>query len=288
MAACDQLLRIQGAKPGMALAEGRKLRRVLGREERAGDVDEAATGLVLFDRTARGYLVPEARRRIIEAAREVERAVGAVDRLIHGSRAPLAGEIRVTSTDSLCLLLLPAILADLARSAPDLKIELLSTNRQLDLGRAHAEITIRPALGLPEDLAGVRAATMTFRAYAARGAAPELWLGLAGPLRRSAPEQWLDASVAPERIVRRADSFVILRELAASGQGRAILPTFLGAADPRLCELPGVFPELAVPVWVACHADFVEVPRIAELRTTLAAAVARHADLLAPGPGASG
>ena len=80
---------------------------------------EAAAGVEIFAKTARGYTVPEAYDALIEAAREVDRAVQAVGRMVHGARSPLSGEIRVTATDSLCQTVLPKIVASLAQRGRD-------------------------------------------------------------------------------------------------------------------------------------------------------------------------
>ncbi len=244
---------------------------------------EEAAGFEIFDKTARGYVVPGARKRIIDAAREVDRAVQAVGRMLQGARAPLAGEVRVTSTDSFCLCVLPPIVARLRHVSPDLRIELLCSNSHLDLARTHADITVRPAMKLPDDLVGEAAAMLgfgLFRARRARGARGEAWLGISGPASRSRVGQWIAAEVDPARIVAAADSFLVLRELAAEGQGMAILPDFLGSEDARLERVAGRMPEMAVDIWVASHADLADVPRIAQTRRALSRALAAVAGRL--------
>ncbi|MEZ5723207.1 MAG: hypothetical protein R3D59_17860 [Paracoccaceae bacterium] len=84
---------------------------------------------------------------------------------------------------------------------------------------------------------------------------------------------WLDANVDAATIAGRADSFPVLREMVAAGQGRAILRcsatrTATGA------EIDDVLPPMAVDVWVASHADLAEVPRIRAVRAMLVRALA--------------
>ena len=241
---------------------------------------EDAAGFEIFDKTARGYVVPGARKRIIDAAREVDRAVQAVGRMLQGTRAPLSGEVRVTSTDSLCLFVLPPIVARLRQVSPDLRIELLCSNSHLDLARTHADITVRPAVKLPDGLVGEAASMLGFGLFRARGSAAESWLGISGPASRSRVGQWIAAEVDPARIVAAADSFLVLRELAAEGQGMAILPDFLGTEDARLERVAGRIPEMAVDIWVASHADLADVPRIARTRRALTRALAAVAGRL--------
>ncbi|MDJ0824344.1 MAG: LysR family transcriptional regulator [Rhodobacter sp.] len=241
---------------------------------------EARHGSPVFERTARGYTIPADGLRLIEAAREVENAVLAVDRMIDGAKAPLRGVVRITSTDTLCHTVLPRILAELAGEAEGLRLELICANAHVDLARMHADIAVRPALTLPDDLDGVAAARLGFAVYAARPD-PGRWLGLSGPLARSRPAEWLAEAVRPGAVAGSADSFVTLREMAAAGLGRAVLPCILGEGDPRLERHGAPLAEAEVPIWVAAHADLAGAPRIRVVRDRLATSLrAREAELL--------
>lgn len=241
---------------------------------------EEASGLALFDKGPHGYDVPADQRRIIEATREVEQAVQAVRRMLQGFRAPLSGEVRVTSTDTFCLFVMPEVLMRLRADAPDLKVELLCSNAHLDLARTHADIAVRPAAQLPDDLVGEAPARLGFAAFRAVGYDGADWLGISGPLERSVPGRWLAANIAPARIAAAADSFPVLREMTACGLGQAILPAFLCDGDPRLVRMTEVFEPTSVDIWVASHADLVAVPRIAEVRRTFCDALSAMAPRL--------
>jgi len=233
---------------------------------------EAWHGASLFERSHSGYRVPPDRQRVLAALREVQSAVLTVARLMQGGQAPLSGAVRLTSTDSVCQLILPPILAAIRRDAPELRFDLYATNAHLELGRLQADITVRPAMALPDDLFGVVGAEIGFAVYAAGEAlAGTQWLGIGGPSARSVPAQWIEANIPPERIAGAADSFLILREMAVSGQGRAILPCYLGDPDPRLTRLEGLIPPMRVSLWVASHVDLADTPRIRTVRGMLAA-----------------
>ena len=245
---------------------------------------EEATGVTVFDRTARGYRVAPRRGRIIAAIRAMEEAALGVARSLDAARAPLAGTVRVTSTDTLCLTVLAPIVARLMNAAEGLSIELNAQNLPSDLARLDADIAVRPAVALPPGLVGDRAGLLHFGVYAA----PEIpngpdigWLGFGGTLRRSKPSAWLDDNVSEEEVAGWADSFPVLREMAASGQGRAILPCVLGDGDRRLVRVHGLLPEMNVDIWVASHADLADVPRIRAVRDMLVRALADAPELAA-------
>ena len=241
---------------------------------------EEAAGMPLFDKTARGYAVSATMARVIDATREVDRAVQAVGRVLRGTAAPLAGDVRVTSTDSLCQFVLAPIVARIARELPELRVQLLCSNAHLDLGRTHADIAIRPAIELSQDLTGERAALLGFGLFRKAGSAPRNWLGIAGALSRSRVGKWLDAEINPDQIIASADSFLILREMAAEGLGMAILPAFLGIEDPRLEPVADAIPDLSVDIWVASHSDLADVPRISAVRRLLAQALGEQSTRL--------
>lgn len=236
---------------------------------------EDRNGAPVFDRTPQGYRVPAHAREVIEALRAVEAAVLGVERRIEGTRIPLQGEVRITSTDTFCHSLLPELLAPLCAEATELRIELIAANAHLDPARLDADVTVRPAAALPEGLAGRAAARLDFAAYAIPGGAPLKWLGLRGALEGSAPGRWMAEAVKPEDQAGAADSFQTLKAMAVAGIGRAILPAMLGDPDPRLERLEGILPPLSVPIWVASHPDLAELPRIRAVVNHLTTALGR-------------
>lgn len=241
---------------------------------------EEASGVEIFEKTGRGYVVSGAHKRVIEAAREVDRAVQSVARTLQGVRAPLTGDVRVTSTDTFCQYVLPPIVSELRRSSPELRIELLCTNTHLDLARTHADITVRPTDKLADDLVGEVGAKLGFGLFRRKDSKTTDWLGICGPLSRSLIGRWMEGAIDPARIIACADSFPVLREMAAAGQGMAPMPWFLGHEDARLEEVHGIIPDISVDIWVASHADLADVPRIAETRRALVRALAKTAPRL--------
>lgn len=241
---------------------------------------EARHGTQVFDRTAQGYAVRPDRLRVIEAAREVSRAAAAVERLMSGLDAPLTGDVRITSTDSLCQFLLPEVISDLHKSLPELRISLICANAHLNLSRLEAQVTVRPAEKLGEGLTGDIAGHMGMAVYTGTDGANS-WLGFGGTLTRSRPAGWLEEQAADSGYAAVADSFPVLRELVAQGIGRAVLPCFIADGDPRLRRIADLPADRSVPVWVACHEDLIAVPRLSAVRHELLEAMdARRVQLL--------
>lgn len=251
------------------------LRRVASYEEQLGTV--------LFERTAHGYQVLMDKRDVFAAAREAENALRVVQNLGGHARPLLSGTVRVTSTDTFCHSILPEIAAQLQSQTNQLYIELLSTNAHIDLGRLQADITVRPAQKLDDELIGEQAAIMGFSAYVSRTLPPEKsndWIVLVGPLSRSQPAEWMAKTIPQTAYVAAADSFQTLRRLAVAGLGCTFLPRFIGDAETGLKRLETSAPEMSVPIWVASHSDLAQTPRIRALRAQLSACLSERADVL--------
>ncbi|SHJ80650.1 DNA-binding transcriptional regulator, LysR family [Shimia gijangensis] len=236
---------------------------------------EAQNGGPVFEKTPTGYRVLPERVHVIEAARDVENAVFSVNRLMQGAQSSMRGSVRISSTDSICQILLPPIIAKLQTESPDLKIELLSNNGHLDFTRMQADILVRPAMALPEGLHGEVATNLIFEACSTPDC-DQKWLAMKGPLANSAPAKWMSENVDPKDITTGSDSFLVLRNMAVLGMGIAILPKFVNDAGSDLVLRSEKMPSLPVPIWVGSHADLRDVPRIRTVRQRIQSGLANQ------------
>lgn len=229
---------------------------------------EASHGGAVFERSAKGYRILPDRLPVIEAAREVGHAISHVARLMEDVQARPGGVVRVASTDTFCLKVLPPLVARLASENSPLRLDFLASNQHLDFTQLQADITVRPTLSLPDALAGVSPCALRLCAVR-RPDAPDRWIGPAGPLARSAPGRWQAKAIAPETIVAAADSFLVLHALVRAGVGQAFMPAFLVAPGAGFEPVPDV-PVFDVPIWVASHIDLQDVPRLRAVRGLIA------------------
>ncbi|QQA44663.1 LysR family transcriptional regulator [Pelagovum pacificum] len=264
---------VAGAARELGVNHATVLRRIAAFEARAGQP--------VFERTPHGYRLPPDQFRLIEAARDVAAAVDGVERLVSG-RSGQRQAVRITSTDTLCTMILPPIVAELARAGT--QIDLRCSNRHLDLSRMHADITVRPAKALPPDLTGEIAGHLGLATYAS---SPDVsgWLTAQGPLAKSVVAEWQADQGSTADSSGGADSFLVLRELAAQGLGRTMLPCCVGEADPRLVRISDPDLEFSVPVWVASHVELGDVARLRQVRERLVAALGAQSRLLSSGQG---
>lgn len=242
---------------------------------------ETRHNIELFEKTSRGYVVRVDQHRILKAVQEVESSIAAVERAIHGMKAPLRGVVRLTSTDTFCQAVLPDIVTGYQAREGAIHIELISTTAHLDLSRLNADVAVRPTPELSSDLVGEIVAVLRFDVFAPINGSSDRWLAPTGQLKRSVAATWMTENVKPSQIAGSADSFLTLRELAAAGIGQVILPSFLGNSDERLVRRNNILPDLRVNIWVASHADLADVPRIRGVRRVLSEALTDDAERLA-------
>ncbi len=243
---------------------------------------EETRGVRVFEKGPRGYAVRPDSLPIVEAARDAADAVARVGELARGQR-PWERPVRITATDSFSIHILPPIVSRLAADPELPPIEVHCTNARRDLGRLHADITVRPAHKLPPDLSGEVAGHLGFGVYGGAGGAGRGFLGLSGEMATSPTAEWLRNQTDDRQFRLSADSFLVLAEWAALGMGLAWLPCFVGEAHEGLEAVPGQPPQAPVPIWVASHIELAEVPRLKMLRARICTELRAMSGVLAAG-----
>lgn len=244
-------------------------------------------GIQIFDRANSGYRIRADQTALVDALSTLREAFAATERALAGQGVGVHGPVKITSTDSLVSTVLPAAVAHLRQRHPDLSVELIATNTRLDFGQLDAEVTIRPAPSLPNDLIGERATSLSFAAFAHTdylsnhpSARQHHWLTGAGPLLRSPPGRWQTANISPETVALSADSFITLRQLCLQKLGLAILPCCVVSPEMPLRRLDALVAPMKTNLWVANHKDLDTIPRIKACRDFLVASLKDQADLL--------
>ncbi|CEJ16122.1 HTH-type transcriptional activator AmpR [bacterium YEK0313] len=227
---------------------------------------EARLKVRLFDRLPTGYALTAAGEEILAMARELSGQVAALERKILGRDLRLDGSLRVTTTDTLMVSLLPPLLARFLRDHPGIVLEVTTTNQLANLTKRDADVAIRPAADPPETLVGRKVADVAFAVYAAPGAAAESgvrrWVGTDAGLAGTVAARWLAAEVPEGAIALRADTMVGMAEAAAAGIGAAVLPCYLGDRWPGLERLGAVIDNPRSALWVLTHEDLRRTARV--------------------------
>ena len=235
---------------------------------------EAALAVRCFERRADGYRLTESGRKLLEHAERVEYDLLGLSRASDAEDSMVSGLVAVTASDSVTLPFLIPALPGLRARYPDLRLDLLSSNKVLSLARREADIAVRMVRPEEGDLLARRIATMNFGLYATteyleRAGAP----AAVGDLKRHALIDWLEdypkAATAAwfrnaaggNNAVLRLNGVQERLSAATAGLGIACLAFIMA----RGSGLRRVLPDVAVPpleLWLLAHPDSARVKRV--------------------------
>jgi len=223
---------------------------------------EADAGVRLLSRTTRGVSLTEAgselNQRAVQILAEFDEALDAAA----GHGDAITGRLRLATPLSFGIAHLSAALAEFASQHPRLQLDVMYSDRFVDLVREGFDAAVRIAelkdsSLVARRLAPMRAVIVASPLYLARHGTPEVPGDLAAHealIYTGSPnwEIWRFRSGQRNLSVRvqgrlRADNGEALREAAIAGLGVALLPTWLTAADIARGALVQVLPHCAMP-----------------------------------------
>jgi DNA-binding transcriptional LysR family regulator len=239
---------------------------------------EKQVGRRLVLRQPTGYKLTELGQGIVSYAERVEEAMQALQRRLAASDTELTGTVRVTCPEVLGLRLMRARLIEKFNGQyPGLRVEMIVSDKYLDLANGEADVAFRACLPMPTDLTlfGRKIAPSPWAVYASRGYIErrgDTWRGqeinghavvqFEASLRDHPAARWL-LSVAPEATVAaRGSSVPAVLTAVKSGVGVGALPVSLGDHESDLVKLFGPIPNLPSDIYLLIHEDMKETPRV--------------------------
>src|SRR6185295_9542209 len=210
-----------------------------------------------------------------DAARRMADGVLALTRGLAGARSPSRGVVRVTTSQVAATWLLPAVLARLQRSHPEIEIELVASNELTNLLRREADIAVRMVRPAQASLIAKKLGDIEIVA-----AANKSYLAKAPPLR-SVDDLFAHRLIGYDRddtIVRgaaakgvtlaradfalRTDDQVAYGRLVAEGAGVGFVARYNLRHWPGVVVvLPGLIAG-TLPCWLAVHREIRSNPRV--------------------------
>jgi DNA-binding transcriptional LysR family regulator len=229
--------------------------------------------------------------------------VAAFERDLAARDKGLTGTLRLTcgSGVAACLRRTPLIDAFHARY-PGLRVELVVSDRVLDLAKGEADIAIRVAIrdGEPKDEALVRRkiADVSWFVYASRGYLERyrwpdgpgglkghLVIGCDGPIADYPGARWQRSVANQATVATRCDEWQALILAVKTGAGLAALPSFQGENETdlvRVIDDTG----LVMPCYLLMHRDMQHTPRVRAFADFVASEIKSFRALLSTGSSA--
>ena len=250
---------------------------------------EAALGTSLFERHRTGYVPTPSGEEIVALAARLEADITTVTRKLAGRELQPAGELRVTTNDSLLVHLLTPHFAGFRKQCPDVRLDIVLSNQPLNLSKRDADVAIRATDSPPENLVGRRIARIAWALYARQAEVAALkdgdlydrpWISLGDNLAALKAVREVQQHVAPENVVYKVNTVLGLAEAIETGIGIGYLPCFIGDGRASLARIGVPQPEFGADLWFLTHPDLRQSPRVRVLLDYLAAAIGAQRSLL--------
>jgi DNA-binding transcriptional LysR family regulator len=240
---------------------------------------EAQLDRSLIKRRPTGYRLTELGSAMLRHAERVEDSIIAFERHLVASDGAPTGVVRMTCPEGVGYRLMRSkVLKKFNARFPGLRVELVITNKLLDLAKGEADIAIRASPPVVGALFGRKIAELPWAVYAKRSYARRHGrlsgvedisdhpvIAFDGQLSNHHPNVWLK-SVAPRaKIAARADSLQTLLLAVKSGAGLAPLPVIIGESERDLECVLTPSPNVVTPFYLMIHEDMRRTPRVRAL-----------------------
>lgn len=244
----------------------------------------------LFDRRPDGLVASQTGEDLVGAAERVESELLAAQRRVGGRDDSPRGVVRLSVPPAMLRSFLAKELVALALAHPGIELDVDASHSYSDLARREADVAIRMADEVTDDLVGLKVAGYRKAIYAAPGLlgtasdgcrvdpGTHAWIGWGKGLPYPG---WPRDTPFPDLPVRhRLFSNLLQLEACKEGLGLAMLPCFLGDAEPGIVRVPETGTLAGKGIWLLYHRDLRRTARIRTVIDFLAPAIRRHRRLL--------
>ena len=180
----------------------------------------------------------------------------------------IAGTVKITASDMLSLYDLPRIIAQIARKAPGLRLEIVASDDIQNLQRREADIAIRHARLEQGDLIARLVAESSAGVYAAQSyidafGEPSVSSGLKGhrfisfgdPARMMAVMKGYGVELTAKNFFHDTLSGPVAWAMAQEGLGLCLMSRHIGDQSPNMVRVLRDASPLTFPIWLVTHRD---------------------------------
>ena len=239
---------------------------------------ERALGSTLFLRTSNGYVPTSVGEIALRAAEKMEQSAIDLVRQTQGVDKRLAGEVRVTTTDTIGLEFVMAAIRGLHNEHPDVRVLLDTSTQVQNLAKREADIAVRTIKPDNPDLLTRRLAAWPMglfasAAYLEQHGEPVPGTGFEGhdllfylPHMQARRQLTLvGEQVHAGRIVSGLGSSLMLRAAVRTGLGLGELPVTIAERDGLVRIWPERTGARPYEVWMVTHKDLRHTARISAM-----------------------
>lgn len=255
---------------------------------------EAELGVTLFERGHRELNLTRAGAKLLEQVRVMGDSANRISLIAASQSAQLAGRVSVTGSDVISTYHLPAMIKKLNAQAPNIQVELIASNKVLDLYKREADIAIRHFRPDHKDLITRLIDEPRAHLYAASayldeiGRSPSVevlnkarFIGFESKERSLHIYNSLGLSLTEDNFQVLCDNGVVSIEMLKQGLGMGLVAEATARLIPGIERVMLSAVSLTFPVWLTTHRELHTSPRIRFVYDVLAAelaAIGKRAD----------
>ncbi|SMY08390.1 LysR family transcriptional regulator [Flavimaricola marinus] len=277
-------------REGSTLAASKVLGMAQPTVARRIDVLEHVTGLVLFDRSTKGFRPTVAAHALLPLAEAIEAAAADFGEVAARQRTAPLRPIRLSMTPNSLTTNLTSILARFRDAYPGTTFEFVATLDAVDLIKGDADVALRYARSIADErlfrtkMGDVYCSYFASPAYIDRHGLPRSVDEAAGHKfiinerlqGSSEPDQWLLSHISPDQIVARCQDFESVTAAVQTGMGIGVLGR-IGATRSGLVRCFDPPDPVFASVWLVTGPDAHRRP---EVRAFVADFAPRYAAFL--------
>ncbi|MCG7586496.1 LysR family transcriptional regulator [Photobacterium sp. OFAV2-7] len=221
---------------------------------------ERSLGKELFVRHDRGYELLADGEKLLKELTVIESQITTLTGTSSRNNKPL---VKISAGTWTTLFLIKNI-DQFSGTLDDTLIRFISTEKILDISHREAVIGIRNSRPTDETLVCRKLKRVEFAPYSTKEA-PEIWI----KVQSDTPSgRWLDRFVSSHSICEVSIPRNSL-DLALEDKGIALLPTFIGDAEPQLQRVGNIIDELGHDQWIVTHHEDRYLPEVRNLISRL-------------------
>ncbi|GAA4330671.1 LysR family transcriptional regulator [Variovorax defluvii] len=244
---------------------------------------EELTGHKLFQRGREGFQLTDEGASVLLHAERMEEEALAIERQLAGQGLHLRGLLRVSCSDWFGLHVLAPVVAQYSALHPDVRVDLITDFRFLDLARREADLVFRIRPAVSAEVVQRKLLLMNYALYGPRGVLPPTpgdgagtrLITLDSALDDLPDVHWLRATFPSAAVAVGSNNRDVQASLCAMGVGFAVLPRLLGDRFPGLERHDLSPPPPNREVWFAYHQDLRGMARLRVFLDMVIASVER-------------
>jgi DNA-binding transcriptional LysR family regulator len=201
--------------------------------------------------------------------------------------------LRVTCPEGMASRILAPLIESFRAKYPELRVDLIMTDRRLDLTNGEVDVAVRMHEPGDESLIARKIADSPWAIYASRSYIKRhdrpqrqedlnrhAVIEFSGEMAQNHAGRWLRMVAPRATIAARGHSMLGVLAAVKSGAGLAPLPMLLGGTENDLLPVLVPIPELASRIYLVMHSDLRRTARVRAFCDFLIAEIARYQPLL--------